>query len=670
LLSSDRIDVPVVVGWRRPAILAPERLTAADPKTIDAILLHELAHVRRGDYAWNLLLRFLQSLYWPNPLLWLIGRAVSRVREQACDEVCIHWLGGSENYRATLVELAGSLLRRPLAALGMAMAGSSRLQQRLEQLGASRGRAECQSRGPWRFTALAVVALAAGMLGALRLTNRAAAEPANRLHIVIDKDKLRADESKARKDRDVSVVAIAQADPFRAENTEPSASTAPAAESKEEQPHPLEKQREKPSPSKTANEGAGEAAADEPAEPVKVRVEKVRREDFVVQTSQPGTLKPSRTMELYAKVDGLIVARNANVGDVVKAGQVLAEIEAPELDAELEQAQALTEQAPVAVEQAQGKLDETLAGLEGARADLEKCEAELEQAASNLEFAEAKYKRLLAMAGSVSRQEIDEKQSQAHAAKGAISTSKARLSATKAEVKQAEAAVAVAKAGLRIAELRLGAAQQGLKRIHQRAAYRQVMAPADGVVVRQAAEPGSFAKFGGEPLFVISGTKVLTMQSQIPERDALRVTPGQHAQVWFDAQRDGKPRDSKVTRVGYVIDPKTRTMLVEIELDNSDGRLRPGMYGRVTIDLETHPGVLTMPPKFVFPGYCFRVVDGRAVKTKFEWAQSWDDPDGRQEIKNGLSEGDVVIIGVISPEGEPWNLITDGSVVDILNQEK
>ncbi|HVW36991.1 MAG TPA: M56 family metallopeptidase, partial [Pirellulales bacterium] len=443
LLASDRIDVPVVVGWRRPAILAPLGLAAADPKTIDAILLHELAHVRRGDYAWNLLLRLLQALYWPNPLLWLVGRSLSRVREQACDEVCIHWLGGAEDYRATLVELAGGLLRRPLAALGMAMAGGSRLQRRLEQLGASRGRAECQPHWPWRIAALVVVGLTAGALGALRVTNRAAAEPANRVHIVIDKEKLRADESKARKDRDISAVAVAQADPSRAENAEPAASTAPAKEAKEEQPQPAEKQAEKSGLSKPANQGASEAAANEPAEPIKVRVEKVRREDFVVQTSQPGTLKPSRTMELYAKVAGLIVVRNANVGDVVKAGQVLAEIDAPELEAELEQAKAVANEAPAAIEQAQGKLDEATAALEAAHAQVAKSEAE------------ARTTRVTEL----------------------VPVAKAQIATAKAEVKQAEAAVAVAKSGLRIAQLHLTTAQQALKRVELRARFLQIIAP-------------------------------------------------------------------------------------------------------------------------------------------------------------------------------------------------
>jgi RND family efflux transporter MFP subunit len=629
LLSSDRVDVPVVVGWRRPAILTPLGLAAADPKTIDAILLHELAHVRRGDYAWNLLLRLVQALYWPNPLLWLVGRSLSRVREQACDEVCIHWLGGSEDYRATLLELAGILLRRPLAALGMAMAGGSRLQRRLEQLGASRGRAECQSRGLWRFAALAVAASIVGALGAVRLTSRAAAGPTDHVHVVIDKVRIRADESKARKDRNISAVAVAQADLFHAENAEGSASTAPAEEAKEEQPRPAEKQPETPSESKPANAAANEPAADEPAEPIKVRVEKVRREDFIVQTTQPGTLKPSRTMELYARIAGLIAARHVNVGDVVKAGQVLAEIEAPELYAELEQAKALAEEAPAAVEQAQGKLDEAAAAVEGAQARVVKCEAELSLAMRKKE---------------------------------PIPIPKALLAAAKAEVKQSEAAVAVAKAGLRIAQLHLTTAQQALKRVELRARFLQIMAPADGVVVRQAAEPGSFAKLGGEPLFVISGTKLLTVQTQIPEIEVWDIAVGQHAIVQLDARGGEKPYDAKVSRIGYALTPD-RTLAVEIDLDNADGRLRPGMNGMVTIDLETHPGVLTLPKIQVFWDAddricCFRVVDGRGVKTEVEFG--WSNR-ARMEIKRGLKEGDVVI-------AEPGRDL-DGVRVEVVDQD-
>jgi multidrug efflux pump subunit AcrA (membrane-fusion protein) len=121
-----------------------------------------------------------------------------------------------------------------------------------------------------------------------------------------------------------------------------------------------------------------------------------------------------------------------------------------------------------------------------------------------------------------------------------------------------------------------------------------------------------------------------------------------------------------VSRVGYVIDPKTRTMLVEIDLPNSDGRLRPGMYGHITIDLETHPGALTLGRMSVYRdsidgrNYCFRLLDGRAVKTAVVPAES---NATRQEINSGVKEGDVVIARL-------ENGLEDGVPVEIIENDE
>jgi hypothetical protein len=96
LLATERVSVPVVVGWLRPAIILPKALAgAANPGLIDAVLLHELGHVRRGDFGWNVLRKVVQLVYWPHPLVWLVGRVVGAVREQACDDLCVHALGGA-----------------------------------------------------------------------------------------------------------------------------------------------------------------------------------------------------------------------------------------------------------------------------------------------------------------------------------------------------------------------------------------------------------------------------------------------------------------------------------------------------------------------------------------------------------------------------------------------
>lgn len=168
IVSSPQVTVPIVVGVLRSTIVLPRDL-AIGPRHVDAVLLHELAHVKRADYAWNLVLRLVQLIYWPHPLAWVVGPAVTSVREQACDEVCVHGLGGATSYRSTLLDIAAARLRRPRPALGMAMARTCKLARRLAWIDVSPGRSDCVLRWPWRTGLVATSALATAILGAAQL---------------------------------------------------------------------------------------------------------------------------------------------------------------------------------------------------------------------------------------------------------------------------------------------------------------------------------------------------------------------------------------------------------------------------------------------------------------------------------------------------------------------
>ena len=83
MLETDRVSIPVVVGWICPAIVVPRGLAGTmSPAAIDAVLLHELGHVRRGDFGWNLLRTLVHIVYWPHPLIWMLagssGRSANR----------------------------------------------------------------------------------------------------------------------------------------------------------------------------------------------------------------------------------------------------------------------------------------------------------------------------------------------------------------------------------------------------------------------------------------------------------------------------------------------------------------------------------------------------------------------------------------------------------------
>jgi hypothetical protein len=182
LLQSPSLAVPVVVGLWRPAVIVPQSLACrADAGLISAVLLHELAHVRRRDYAWNLVLRLVRVLYWPHPLAWSLTRAVSSAREAACDAFCVGALGDRSLYGQTLLEVAASLVARPSPsnspALGMAMARSLQLATRLDAIAQTAGSPRCLPAWPLR-TLLTLLALAtAGFLGTIEFTRALAAAP-------------------------------------------------------------------------------------------------------------------------------------------------------------------------------------------------------------------------------------------------------------------------------------------------------------------------------------------------------------------------------------------------------------------------------------------------------------------------------------------------------------
>ena len=140
------------------------------------MLLHELGHVRRGDYGWNLVRKLVQLLYWPHPLTWPLGRIIGAVREQACDDFCIHVLGGASGYRASLIEVASGLIRRPDPALGLAMARTTKLGRRLAWIDRSPGASACLMRRPARVALIGAVVALAGVIGSIELAHAKSAE--------------------------------------------------------------------------------------------------------------------------------------------------------------------------------------------------------------------------------------------------------------------------------------------------------------------------------------------------------------------------------------------------------------------------------------------------------------------------------------------------------------
>ena len=128
------LSTPAVVGWWLPTMVLPaSMLTGLAPEQLRLIILHELAHIQRGDYLVNLAQLWIESLLFFNPAVWWLSRQVRLEREVCCDEAAAA-VGGAASYARALVN-AAEVTRLPVAALGLAgEAESSSLRQRMERL--------------------------------------------------------------------------------------------------------------------------------------------------------------------------------------------------------------------------------------------------------------------------------------------------------------------------------------------------------------------------------------------------------------------------------------------------------------------------------------------------------------------------------------------------------
>jgi uncharacterized protein (TIGR03435 family) len=134
--ESDRVSVPVTVGWLRPRVLLPPEWREWEREKLDAVLAHEGAHVRRRDALVAALAGVNRSLFWFHPLAWMLERKLALLADQACDEACVAMLGDRDRYARLLLEMAlvvdrsqGRLRRQALT-----MAAGSHIRQRIEAI--------------------------------------------------------------------------------------------------------------------------------------------------------------------------------------------------------------------------------------------------------------------------------------------------------------------------------------------------------------------------------------------------------------------------------------------------------------------------------------------------------------------------------------------------------
>ena len=338
----------------------------------------------------------------------------------------------------------------------------------------------------------------------------------------------------------------------------------------------------------------------------KVTTVRPERAPADVDVPLPGTTQPWLTTGIYARIDGYLKARYVDIGDHVKAGQLIAEIDAPEVDQQLNQA----------------------------RGTLAQSKASLVQLQADLDLARRTAKRFVGIGvGAVTQQEIDDRTTAAITAQKAVDAGEATVIANQAAV----------------------------DRLQQLTGFERVYAPFVGVITARNVDPGSLISAGSTTtitqLFSLAQVDVLRIFVFVPQTYAFDVRVGQSADVVLREQPD-RVFKGTVTRTADAIDTGSGTLLTEVDVQNHDGALLSGSYVTVHFKLHRDDPPLQIPGTALLAGAKgtrVAVIDenGTLHYRSIEVGRDYGD---HIEVLSGLAPSDL--IATVLPAG-----IADGAPV-------
>ena len=330
-----------------------------------------------------------------------------------------------------------------------------------------------------------------------------------------------------------------------------------------------------------------------------------------------GNIQAVTEAPVLARASGYILKRSVDIGDRVQEGQVLAEIEAPELDQQIAQAKATVDQAHSNTEQTQ---------------------AALEQGRSNAGLAKvtADRQQQLFVKDVISRQDND--------------TAQMQYAAQQANVQALEKAVNAARGSA-------SAVEANLARINDLKNYLTVRAPFAGVITVRNIDVGALVNEGSTLLYRIAQTGRLRTYLNVPQADAGNVRVGQHATLEI-AGRAGVKVPGEVTRTANSLDPATRTLLVEVQVANAGGTLMPGMYAQVDLAVPRQDPPLLIPGSTLVvrsdgPQAAVVGPDGVVHFTRIQLGRDFGD---RIEVLEGLQLGQQLV-------ANPSDVVREGAKV-------
>ena len=339
-----------------------------------------------------------------------------------------------------------------------------------------------------------------------------------------------------------------------------------------------------------------------------LRTAEAKREDGPISLTLPATTAPFDSARLYARATGYVAERRVDIGSRVKKGDLLLRIGAPDLNAQLVQGAAQLGQTRAALIQAQANVQSSQSTVDLARVTNGRTST-------------------LAAQGWETRQNADN---------------------TRANVQTGAAAVDASKAAVTVAEANVAAQLAGVQRLQALVGYLDVTAPFDGVVTSRSVDVGDLVSAdssGGTALFALQRTDILRIQVSVPQSGAVTMRDGLAAKVLVQ-ELPGQEFTGTVSRNAVALDPASRSVAVEVDVPNDDGRLRAGLYVTVVIAIpRDRPGVVVPDEAILFNGQGLRV----AVVDKNDTVHMQDVTIARDfgttvELRDGLDGGERVAL--------------------------
>src|SRR6266545_451608 len=321
---------------------------------------------------------------------------------------------------------------------------------------------------------------------------------------------------------------------------------------------------------------------------VRVEVVRPKKGGMDRSTVQTGTVQSYESAQLFAEVSGYLKTQTVDIGDRVKRGQVVATIDVPELEKQVQRNEAVVKQATARVHQMNARVASAKADRDAALAAVTQAQANAKSAEAWKRFREKQLSRMqdLFALKSIDERLVDETQERFEAAMESVRSAHASVATANAQVAATDAKIEQARADILEAEAQVEIARADVERAQVLVRFATITSPYDGIITQRSLFLGDFVRSATGssaqgPLLTVERTDRMRVIVQIPDRDVPYADPGDAAVVEIDAL-PGKKFAAKISRIAGSEDPQTRLMRVEIDLPNPTGKIRQGMYGRVT----------------------------------------------------------------------------------------